>query len=1168
MKKLLITTSLAALLAACGDDPTPATDAGTRPDATPGMDVVDPGPAKVRVHYHRADRDYSGWAATFGGDLSGSALAATGTDGFGAIFEVALPAGATRGTVQLSHGTINEPAAPVELDLGTTTAIWHFHGAEAVLTSAPPAIPGPGQVAVYYKRGDTDYSNWGLHLWGDVVTETPWMGPARPAGVDPVLGAHWLVDVKPAAERVNIIVHKGDEKDPGPDMGWNISELGDIVFVLTGSTEVYTKPVTVPEFSIRGAAAHWLDRSTFAWDHGTTATRFELRTSSTAAIVVDGTEVVGGAVATLSPITGGLPMPLRTEWPHLARMAAFELNALTATRAESLVGQQLVVVARDDAGKALAATAVQHAGVLDALFAYDGTLGATVAADRSVSLRVWAPTASRVRLVRFDSGLREVETLPMTRGARGTWSIDGPSAWYGSYYQYEVTVFHYVSNRVETVRTTDPYSVALSPNGVHSYLVSLDDPATKPAGWDTLVKPPLDAPEDISIYELHVRDFSVDDTTVPAEHRGRFMAFTHNGQGGGAASRGMAHLRALADAGLTVVQLLPSFDYATVEEDREQRVELDDGFDKLCAKVAAVPRAQCTQFGTRTLRDVLGTFDPTTGDAQALMAHVRPIDGFNWGYDPVHYTAPEGSYATNPSGLTRILELRSAVKALAEVGLRISLDVVYNHTNAAGVGARAVLDKLVPGYYHRRNISSGNVETSTCCANTATEHAMMEKLMIDSLVTWSRAYKIDAFRFDLMGHHMKRNMTRALATVQALTPATDGVDGSKIYFYGEGWNFGEVASNARGTNAIQINMPGTGIGTFSDRLRDAVRGGGPFDGAQDLVANQGFISGLYYDSNTNDRMPRPDSLEKLLIASDQIRVGLAGNLRRFKLVTRAGGVSTGNLVGYNGQPSGYTDDPQEVITYVDKHDNQTLFDISAYKTPRGTTMADRARIQALGTSFVTLGQGVPFFHAGMELLRSKSMERDSYDSGDWWNALDYTLERTKWNVGLPREDKDGGNWDIIRGLCMDTSIAPARAHIERTRDHFVELLRIRRSSPLFRLRTEADVMRRVDFYNTGMNQIPGLIAMTISDGTCAGADLDPAHDGVVVMFNANDEAQTLDLPGFTGFSLHPVQAASTDMVVRGAAVTGTSFSVPARTAAVFVAAQAGAQSAGVPCNTR
>ena len=256
---------------------------------------------------------------------------------------------------------------------------------------------------------------------------------------------------------------------------------------------------------------------------------------------------------------------------------------------------------------------------------------------------------------------------------------------------------------------------------------------------------------------------------------------------------------------------------------------------------------------------------------------------------------PEGSYATDPDGPARIVEFRDMVASLNDTGLRVIMDVVYNHTTAAGQDPKSVLDRIVPGYYHRL-LEDGAIATSTCCQNTASEHAMMEKLLIDSVVTWARDYKVDGFRFDLMGHHSKANMLALRAALDELTLADDGVDGSSIYLYGEGWNFGEVANDARFEQATQINMAGTGIGTFNDRLRDAVRGGGPFDGGNDLVLNQGVINGAWYDPNELVGAPTQAQLDELLLSADQIRVGLAGNLADYTFVDRTGATVRGSQV--------------------------------------------------------------------------------------------------------------------------------------------------------------------------------------------------------------------------------------------------------------------------------
>ena len=443
----------------------------------------------------------------------------------------------------------------------------------------------------------------------------------------------------------------------------------------------------------------------------------------------------------------------------------------------------------------------------------------------------------------------------------------------------------------------------------------------------------------------------------------------------------------------------------------------------------------------------------------------------------MHYTVPEGSYSTNPDGTTRIVEFREMVQALNASKLRVVMDVVYNHTNASGQSPNSVLDRIVPGYYHRLN-DAGRVESSTCCANTATEHAMMEKLMVDSVVTWAKQYKVDGFRFDLMGHHMVSNMLKVRQALDALTPAKDGVDGKAIYLYGEGWNFGEVANNARGINATQLNLAGTGIGTFDDRLRDAVRGGSPTRNGNKDLEEQGFSNGLFFDPNGYDQGTADAVKAKLLLFQDQLRVGLAGNLADYQFVDRTGKVVSGKDVDYNGSPAGYNRDPQEHIVYVEAHDNQTLYDNNIYRAPVATSMADRVRIQQVGLSLAALSQGVPFFHAGSDILRSKSLDRDSYNSGDWFNKLDFTYRSNNFGVGLPPAGPNQSNWDKMQPLLANAALKPAQADIQQSAAVFRDWLKIRKSSPLFRLQTAEQIESVVDFYNTGPDQLPGLVGGT------------------------------------------------------------------------------------------
>jgi pullulanase len=525
------------------------------------------------------------------------------------------------------------------------------------------------------------------------------------------------------------------------------------------------------------------------------------------------------------------------------------------------------------------------------------------------------------------------------------------------------------------------------------------------------------------------------------------------------------------------------------------------------------------------------------------------LDGYNWGYDPYHYAVPEGSYSTDPDGSKRILEYRQMVAAINGMGLRLVQDVVFNHTNSAGQDARSVLDKIVPGYYHRLD-ERGTVARSTCCSNTATEHNMMRRLMIDTLVLNAIEYKVDGFRFDLMGHHMLEDMKEVRAALDALTLEKDGVNGKSIYVYGEGWDFGEVAQNARGLNASQLNIAGTGIGVFNDRLRDAVRGGSPF-GDQ---LEQGLANGAYTDPN--GLLEGNTDLDNLLMISDLARIGLAGNLRDYTFMGYDDAPVTGMEVDYNGAPAGYTADPQENIVYVSAHDNETLYDAIAFKAPRDTTQDERVRMQILAMSYVMYAQGVPFIHAGDELLRSKSMDRNSYNSGDWFNRLDYTYESNNFGVGLPPQGDNSEAWPLIQPLLADPMLKMDKPHIEMSLGMFEDMLRVRKDTALLRLRTGQQIIDKLTFPNTGADQIPGVIVMHLDD--TKGEDVDVKYSHVVVIFNGSNESvsYTDETLAVGEYVLHPMLASGSDAAMKTASydASGT-FTVPAYTTAVFVVNQ-------------
>lgn len=1016
-------------------------------------------------------------------------------------------------------------------------------GGLASTAAAEPLDPGPDEALLYYQRSDNAYAGWGLHLWNNqqcagVRDGTSWDQPLAAAGVDPEYGAWYRIPLAADADCLNLIMHKGDDKDLGGDLLWRFDELGRRVFSLSGSAQLSATPIGGAPLAIDGARAHWLDPHTLVLHGGSAAARLELRYAPQADIRIDAEQrsVSGGQAIALRP--GSLSAALQARFPHLAEQPAYRLEAGAKTL-RSALKSQLLLLAYDQDERLISATQVQTPGVLDSLYAYSGPLGAEVS-GHDVRFRLWAPTAQRVRLHAFGRDKRLLPGFPREmRERHGVWTYNGPKTLDRQYYQYEVSVYHPVSGRIETSLTSDPYALSLSRNSQYAQVVDLDAADLKPAGWDALQPPRAAKPEARVIYETHVRDFSAADSALPAAQRGTYLAFSQ------VHSRGVQHLLELGQAGLTDVQLLPVFDIATVDEDPTQRVEMDEPFAKLCALSTTARRNWAGYCSSGTIREVLQGFDPAGSEAQALYADLRALDAFNWGYDPFHFTVPEGSYASDAEGVRRIREFRHMVQALAHLGLNTVMDVVYNHTHASGVGEQSVLDKLVPGYYHRRDPVSGAVERSTCCDNTASEHVMMEKLMVDSLQVWARDYKIGGFRFDLMGHHMRGNLLNAYKAVRKIDRNT--------YFYGEGWNFGEVANDARGVNATQLNMAGTGIGTFNDRQRDAVRGGGPFDGGDSLRRNQGFANGLYVRPNELNSGSAAEKAELLKLA-DLIRVGIAGGLRDYAFESADGSRKRGGEIDYNGQPAGYTRDPQETVNYVSKHDNQTLWDINQYKLAATLSSAERVRLQLLGLAVPLLSQGVPFIHMGSEILRSKSMERDSYDSGDWFNALDFGYQDNNWNKGLPRQDKDGDNWPLIRQIIADPNAKPGSADILAAKRQFLELLQIRSSSPLFQLASAKEINKRLRFHNTGPNQLPGVIAFSLDDSPQAGRDLDPEHQALMVILNASPEPVSLPA-ALPGFSLHPVLSNSSDGRNREAKVADGQFQVPGLTVAVFVQPQ-------------
>ncbi|WP_328945005.1 pullulanase-type alpha-1,6-glucosidase [Streptomyces sp. NBC_00250] len=1053
------------------------------------------------VHYQREDGDYDGW--TLKG--AGQEAAFTGRDAHGAFAWVKVPEGASTVAYTVEkNGTADGPQRSV--DLGRTGEVWITQGQDGQSDTNPaPATPDKTKAVLHYQRPDGNYEGWGLHTWTGAAQPTDWSKPLMPTRID-AYGAVYEVPLTEGASSLSYILHKGDEKDLPTDQSLDLASLGHEVWMLSGQPK-YLLPTVggAPNLDLGKAEAQWIDRNTVVWKvKATEATSQQLVYAEDGGITVtDGALNTEGQWLRLDQTA--LTDAQKAKYPHLKDYPAFTVDPRDTDRVRDSLRGQLVATQRAANGALLAATGVQTAGILDDLYAKKATGAALGPVFRGgkVGLSVWAPTAQSVAL-ELDG-----RTVPMRRDdTSGVWSVTGPKSWTGKPYRYVVKVWAPTVRKVVTNKVTDPYSTALTTDSARSLAVDLTDPKLAPTGWRGLEKPAAVPLRDAQIQELHIRDFSVADPTAKADHRGTYLAFTDR------TSKGSQHLRDLAASGTSYVHLLPAFDIGTIPEKKSDRTE-----------------PACD----------LKVYAPDSEEQQACVAAAAAEDAYNWGYDPLHYTVPEGSYSTDPEGTRRTVEFRQMVQALNGNGLRTVMDVVYNHTVAAGQSDKSVLDKIVPGYYQRLQ-ADGTVANSTCCANTAPENAMMGKLVVDSIVTWAKDYKVDGFRFDLMGHHPKANILAVRKALDELTLAKDGVDGKAIILYGEGWNFGEIADDARFVQATQKNMAGTGIATFSDRARDAVRGGGPFDEDPGV---QGFASGLFTDPNTSTANGTPEQQKaRLLHYQDLIKVGLTGNLADYSFTDTSGRTVKGSQVDYNGAPAGYAAAPGEALAYADAHDNESLYDALAFKLPADTSAVDRARMQVLAMATATLSQGPALSQAGSDLLRSKSLDRNSYDSGDWFNAIHWDCgDGNGFGRGLPPAPDNKAKWGYGKPLLVNPALNVGCEQIDGASAAYRDLQKIRTTEPAFSLATAGQVQDTLSFPLSGSEETPGVITMRLGE--------------LVVVFNASTQQQTQKVPGLAGtpYALHPVQTAGSDRVVKASSYESASgtFTVPARTVAVFTA---------------
>jgi pullulanase len=489
--------------------------------------------------------------------------------------------------------------------------------------------------------------------------------------------------------------------------------------------------------------------------------------------------------------------------------------------------------------------------------------------QESTAFRVWAPTATAVNLVVYKSAEADAaagQLIPMKSDVKGTWVTNLEGDQDGTIYNYRVAINSVVNEAV------DPYVRATTSNGLRGVVVNLD--STDPKGWGG-AKPKFSGkPTDAIIYELHVRDLSMDKSSgISDANKGKYLAFTETNSSFKGVKTGIS---AIKDLGVTHVELLPIFDFATVDEN-----------------------------------------NPT----------------FNWGYDPQNYNVPEGSYSSNPkSPKLRITELKSAISTMHSAGLRVNMDVVYNHVSNASSFSQNL---IVPGYFFRTDDNGSLTNGSGCGNDVASERSMVRKFIVDSVKYWASEYNLDGFRFDLMGLMDIQTISEIVQALRAIDPT--------IIVIGEGWSMGSLDPALR-ANQINISKLPT-VSMFNDQIRDGVKGS-VFD-----PLDTGFATGKF-------------------TALMDVRAGIVGSIDYSSSVV----------------PKWKTLTPGQAVNYVESHDNMTLFD-KIQSSVKGVTPQESAKLSRLSTSFAFLAQGMPFMQAGQEFLRSKKGDSNSYKSSDDVNSL-------------------------------------------------------------------------------------------------------------------------------------------------------------------------------------
>lgn len=787
------------------------------------------------------------------------------------------------------------------------SSVFSFQSVKAVSNSKTT------EIIIHYKEKLGNTKDWNLWLWGENANGTSY----EFTGEDE-FGKYAKIKIDGDYNRVGFIVRTNEwEKDGGDRWIENIKDGRAEVWILSGDEKVYnSKPSS--DLSIQKATIDSFHEITV-----TTNVPFHIKEKKI--------EIEGIKIKNITP---------------------YDINSGDITNKVKIITEQKIDLKQTYKVKIenLADTNTEIGKVIrseefDNLFYYSGNDLGNTYTPQHTKFRLWAPTASEAKLVTYKNWNDKIGAeINMQQGEKGTWTAELKGNQKGLFYTYKVKIGD------KWTEAVDPYVRAASVNGDKGAVVNLEE--TNPKKWKANKKPKFKNPEDAIIYELHVRDLSIQPESG-IKQKGKYLGVTEKGtKGPEGVKTGLDHIK---DLGVTHVQFLPIFDYASVNEE-------------------------------------------TLNEPQ-----------YNWGYDPKNFNVPEGSYSTNPYEPTvRITELKQMVQTLHDNNLRVVMDVVYNHMYNA---AESNFHKLVPGYYYRYN-EDGTFANGTGVGNdTASERKMMRKFMIDSVTYWAKEYNLDGFRFDLMGIHDYETMNEIRKAVNQIDPS--------IILHGEGWDLNtplaaELKANQKNAEKMK------GIAHFNDNIRDGLKGS-VFEEKEN-----GFINGK---ENMEDRIKK--------------------------------GITAG--IDYDTNSSTYQD-PEQVLTYVEAHDNHTLWDKLELTNP-GDSDEVRTQMHKLSSSILLTSQGIPFLHAGQEFMRTKYGDHNSYKSPDSINQMDW-LRRATFNNEV----------DYMKGL-----------------------IELRKKYSAFRMTSAEQIKTHVSFIDAPKNTVAYII-----EGN--------KHEYFTVAHNANREAVEITLP--------------------------------------------------------